>query len=88
MMWHHGYLGGMGGWGLLSGLIGLLLFLGLIIALAALVIWAWRRAGDRPTLRPQREPAAHEILAARYARGEIERDEYLKRREDLSAGRL
>ena len=33
----------------------------------------------------KREPTALEILEARYARGEIDRDEYLKRRADLTS---
>ncbi len=32
----------------------------------------------------KREPTALEILEARYARGEIDRDEYLERRADLT----
>lgn len=32
---------------------------------------------------PPQQPGAREILDARYARGEIERDEYLKRLDDL-----
>lgn len=32
----------------------------------------------------KRESSAMEILEARYARGEIDRDEYLKRRADLT----
>ncbi len=31
-----------------------------------------------------RVPAALEVLRARYARGEIERDQYLKQRTDLA----
>ncbi|OIQ90023.1 hypothetical protein GALL_280700 [mine drainage metagenome] len=33
-----------------------------------------------------RQRTAVEILDARYARGEIDRDEYVKRRDDLTGG--
>lgn len=85
----HGCWGGMGGWGLLGGLIGLLFFLGLVAALAALIVWLWRRAADGSTTGSRkadlpRELTAREILEARYARGEITREEFLQLREDLS----
>lgn len=54
-----------------------LLLLGLIAA--ALFLWRhFRREGSGP-----RE--ALRLLEARYARGEIERDEYLRRRADLNS---
>jgi len=73
-MWSwHGY----GAWGWFFGTLMMVAFWG---ALAWLVVQATR---DRHT--PERTP--EDILAERYARGEIDRDEYDQRRRDL-AGRL
>ncbi|AWI74649.1 electron transporter RnfE [Parazoarcus communis] len=48
------------------------------ILLIALVVWLFigRRTG-------RVQPSAREILDSRYAEGKIERDEYIKRLEDL-----
>jgi putative membrane protein len=69
---------GMGGWGMVLMTISSLLFWGLAIAgIVALVRYAGRGdrlgppRGDRPT--PQR------LLAERFARGEIDEDEYARR---------
>jgi putative membrane protein len=70
------------GWGgMWLGPLFMLVLLGLPIAfVVALVRWL---GGDRGspsvTLR-----GARETLDERYARGEIDRDEYLKRRQDIS----
>ena len=41
--------------------------------------------GDRRSNAPEteRKPAALAVLGERYARGEIDRDEYLQKRDDL-----
>ena len=44
----------------------------------------WLGGGTSGTTPPPRTP--HEILDERYARGEIDREEYLRRRDDI-AGR-
>ena len=64
---------GMGGGGL-----GMVLFWILPVLLVVLLVRYFVRERDG-----KREPSALEILEARYARGEIDRDEYLKRRADL-----
>lgn len=79
---------GMGGmmivWALL--LVALLVLAGLGIA------WLIRNLSSRPGTRsiPMEPPgheqtlnSAEEALRRRYARGEIDRDEYLQRRDDL-----
>lgn len=72
-----GSMGGMGAmpWLSLSGLVGL----GLV--LAALVWLLRHQATPSPSL-PQ-PPTPLEELDRRYARGELDREEYLKRRVDL-----
>jgi len=71
--WHH-----IGGWTL-----GMVLFAWLFMALlVTLVVWlVW--SASRRSAPPNRSNSALDILDARYARGEIDRDEYLERRADL-----
>ena len=70
-----GYYGGLDGWGWLPMLIPTLLWAGVI----GLGLWAllFRDTSAR------RQPEAVEILKGRYARGDIEREEYLERRRHL-----
>ena len=81
--------GGMGFLGLLSMLIGTLLFLALI----ALAIWAllrWLSGRARGLSRPfggfpVEGASAMEILEQRYARGEIDQAAFERMREHLQA---
>ena len=72
------------GWGgMWLGPLFMLVLLGLVVAVfVGLVQWVsgGRAAGRGDT------PTARDILDARYARGEIDREEYLKRRQDISGG--
>ncbi len=57
-------------------------------AVLALVVWAARRSGRQSPPASQGAPAppgtaAREILQARYARGEISREQYLSMLDDL-----
>ncbi len=78
--WGHG----MGGWGYLLMTVTTLLFLALvIIAIVALVRYLTRgerRLVDRMT---SPVPAAEQLLAERFARGEIDEQEYRRRLEVL-----
>ncbi|MCB2224503.1 MAG: SHOCT domain-containing protein [Actinobacteria bacterium] len=56
------------------------LFMILIVALVAWLVWSATRGWDR---RPPSGGNALDVLDDRYARGEIDRDEYLRRREDI-----
>lgn len=60
------------GWGMI------LVWLVPIVLFALVVLYGIRGRNGNP------ERTALDILDARYARGEIERDEYLKRRADLT----
>jgi len=67
----------MGGWG---GLVSILL----ITALIALIVWALTRDGRRSA--PTTDGAADDALAVlekRFARGEIDQDEFTRRRAAL-----
>ncbi|MGI5239701.1 SHOCT domain-containing protein [Dactylosporangium sp. CA-139066] len=71
MMWHH-Y--GMQGFMFDGALLTLLLLLGA----AAAVLWALRRPGP-----PAHRDDAGAILAERYARGEIDDEEFQRRKSRL-----
>jgi putative membrane protein len=68
----------MDGWGWGMGILGLLFML----AILGLVVWLVVTAIRRPEPGGKRSSAL-DLLDERYARGEIEREEYLKRRADL-----
>ncbi len=84
-----GFFGGMGGWGIFGPIVGLLFTVGLIIGFVILAIWAVRRlsSGSARSTSQIREFKSTEtpidILNARYARGEITRDEYQDMKADL-----
>lgn len=76
---------GMGAWGWTGMIIGSVLFWGLIIAALVLVARAWRpRTGRRGTAPPTPPPTPERLLAERFARGEIDEEEYRRRQAALS----
>lgn len=78
-MMYDGY--GYGGMGF--GGIGMLLFWVLLIAgVVALVRWSAGPSKQDPP--PPDDPDPLEILALRYARGEIDKEEFEQKRRDLS----
>ena len=66
----HGFGGGMM-W---------IIWIFILLALAWIVVAATRQAGGPRN----REKSAMDILKERYARGEIDRDEYRRTRDDLN----
>lgn len=77
---------GFGGMGLPGGLIGLILNLAIIVGIVILVVWVVKRftGGTANWNRPSSNQSPREILQARYARGEINRDQYQQILHDLS----
>lgn len=73
MMWGGGYGAG--------GALMMLVFWGLIIALIVFVV-RWLAVNDRP---PARRDDSLAILRERFAKGEIDEDEFERRRRALSA---
>lgn len=81
--YEHMYVGGFG-WGAI-------LFFGLLAALfVALIVWlivslATKKKGYTPSAPPSSssKAAAKSILDERYAKGEIDREDYLQRKADL-----
>jgi len=72
--WSH-----IGGWGWGMAIFGWL-FMALLVGLVAWLIWSATRRQEPPLRREQR---ALGLLDERYARGEIDRDEYLEKKADL-----
>lgn len=74
--WH-----GFGGWGMGFGFIFMLLFWGLVIlGIAALIRWLMMQSSPG---RGSRDKTPLEIVQERYARGEIDREEYEQKKRDL-----
>jgi len=78
--------GGFGGFGWIGMILGLIITLGVIIGLILLIVWAVLRVGGNnaqvgtQNLTPQ---TGRDIAQARYARGEISREEYQQILSDL-----
>jgi putative membrane protein len=74
---------GMGGWGMAFMAVGTLIFWGLVVA--GIVLLLRRNSGGvRATSTTHDDPQG--ILAGRYARGEIDEEEYRRRSSVLSGG--
>jgi len=80
----HGF--GFGGMGLYGGWIGLIFNLAIIVGIVILVVWAVKRftGGHVNGNQISGNQSPREILQARYARGEINRDQYQQILQDLS----
>lgn len=82
----HGWYGGGMGW--IGMIFGALFSLALLVGLILFIIWAVRRMSKGSGAAPaapaaQSQTAAKEILQARYARGEITREQYQEILADL-----
>jgi putative membrane protein len=76
--WHYGMMGG--GWGIFMMLISMVLFWGLIIGgVILLVRFIFPQSGAKPS------EDSLEILKKRYARGEIEKEEFESKKKDIMA---
>jgi putative membrane protein len=82
-------LGGYGSFGLIGGIISLVITIAVLIGLVVLSVWAVRRIASSqhnflPPMGQNANPlSASEILAQRYARGEITREQYKQMLEDI-----
>jgi putative membrane protein len=76
---------GMGGLGMTLMIVSNLLFWGLVIvAIAALV--RYTRRGAQPGVPVTHGPTPQQLLADRFARGDIDEDEYRRRLQVLGSG--
>lgn len=92
--WNGGGWNGGGAWGLAGDLLSLVflaaLVVGVILVVRALLASPsrgseWRQSGPPPVSRGYEPPSALRILEERYARGEIDRQEFLERKNDLQS---
>jgi len=80
MMWGNG----IGGWGMTLMTISSLLFWGLVIAGIVLLVRYTGRGTQ--SVAPTSQPAApQQVLAQRFARGEIDEEEYTRRLQVLGS---
>ena len=79
----HDWMGWGSGWG--GMIFGPLMMIAWLAVLVAVVVWIvrWLGGGGAGGVKPER--TAREILDERYARGDIDREEYLRRRQDIDA---
>lgn len=75
-----GMMGGMGVWMLLWVLVGIAVLVLAVVGIVSLV----RRTGNRESGPASGGELPEDLLRRRYAAGEIEEDEYLRRRSGLS----
>ena len=81
-----GMMGGWGGYGGYGfGLIHVVVWIVILIAIVALVVWLVRSltGAGMHHLPPPRRSSGLDVLEERYARGEINRDEYLQKKKDI-----
>jgi len=78
MYWYGHGMGWAWGWGLM-----MFVFWALVVVAVVLLIRHFSRAGGRPPSGPHSygtpPPSAEQLLAERYARGEIDDEEYRRR---------
>jgi putative membrane protein len=73
---------GMGGWGMVLMTVSSLLFWGLVIAGLVVVVRQVGRGTQAP-MPANHGPSPQQVLADRFARGEIDEDEYTRRLQVL-----
>lgn len=82
---HFGNWGSFGTWGWAGMILSMAIWVALLAAAILLVIWVVRRSSASVSAySASGQPTAREILQARYARGEISREEYQQILKDLS----
>lgn len=72
------------GWGWGGMWLGPLFMLAALALLVAFVVFLVRWLGGDRAAAPKASRTARDLLDERYARGEINREEYLRRRQDLA----
>jgi len=76
-------LGGSGGWMIVGWLWVMLVWLIPILLLFALIKYLFGKTRQGAPWEEKAEKTALDIIKDAYARGEISRDEYLRKRDDL-----
>ncbi len=82
--YHHGMFGGGWGWGWGAMLLGPVMMIAVLAAVVFVVVLIIRWLGGETPGRPSRsENSALDILRERFARGEIDKDEFEQKRRAL-----
>jgi putative membrane protein len=84
MMYWYG--SGMSGWGYALMTISMVLFWGAVIAGIVLLARHFSRGGQQTSAPPSQPAAPEQLLAERFARGEIDEQEYQRRLAVLQGG--
>lgn len=82
MMW---FGDGVSGWGWALMAVGMVLFWGLIIT-GVVVLVRYLARSEQSGGRSADRPTAEQVLAERFARGEIDEEEYRRRLETVRGG--
>ena len=77
----HPHMGAWGWGGMIFGPIMMIVFIALVVGAVVLVL-RWMGLGGSPAARGEKN--ARDVLDERFARGEIDKDEYEERRRVLS----
>lgn len=83
MMPWGGMMGWGGGFGMGAGLLMSLVFFGVLVGAGALLVRALWDQGGRSSRQRESGDAGLDILRERYARGEIDHDEFEAKKRDL-----
>ena len=83
MMW---YGDGMSGWGFALVMGSTLVFWAAVIA-GGVALFRYLNRGPGPTGFRESRPTAEQLLAERFARGEIDEEEYRRRLDTLASSR-
>lgn len=79
-----GMMGGWGGYGA-NGSFGMIIWVIILIGIVALVVWLVRSlASPAAHYLPPRRSTGLDLLEERYARGEMNREEYLQKKRDIT----
>lgn len=84
MMGNYGY--GFGGMGLVGMILGSIIVIGIIVGVILLIVWTVRKSNgtsNQSISQTIANQSAKDIAQARYAKGEITRDEYQRILADL-----
>jgi putative membrane protein len=72
-----------GGMGIIGFILGFIFFILVVIGIIFLIVWLVKRS-NHPGIENKTESNAIEVLKARYAKGEITKDQFDNMKKDLS----
>lgn len=82
----HGMMGWGGGMGWFGGIMMFLFWAAFMVGLIILIRWLWLSTSSKAGGRPSGEDTALGILRERYAKGEIDKEEFEAKLKTLKGG--